>query len=66
MLPQNTFHAQPIDGLTPLPAPIVERLAAEGVDSLEAWRALGPKRFQIFGVTRSMVRQLDALARAVR
>ena len=53
-------HALPAD----LPLPLVERLRAEGVATLEAWVALGRRRRQIFGVTRAAVMQLDALAKA--
>ena len=47
-----------------LPQPLVARLNAEGVATLEAWVALGRRRRMIFGVTRSAVEQLDALAKA--
>jgi hypothetical protein len=53
-------HALPAE----LPLPLTERLRAEGVATLEAWVALGRRRRQIFGVTRSAVAQLDALAKA--
>jgi hypothetical protein len=53
-------HALPIE----LPNSLLERLRAEGVETLEAWVALGRRRFQIFGVTRAAVTQLDQLARA--
>ena len=53
-------HELPAD----LPLPLLERLRAEGVATLEAWVALGPRRRQIFGVTRAAVLELDALARA--
>jgi hypothetical protein len=46
-----------------VPARVLERLAAEGIASLADWRALGPRRHRIFGITVSMVRQLDELAR---
>lgn len=42
---------------------IAERLAAEGVHSLKDWRALGRRRLAIWGVTRRIVAELDALAR---
>lgn len=48
-----------------LPLPLLERLRAEGVETLEGWVALGRRRRQIFGVTRAVVLQLDALAKAV-
>jgi hypothetical protein len=47
-----------------LPRPLIERLRAEGVATLEAWVALGRRRLQIFGVTRAAVAQIDALAKA--
>lgn len=47
-----------------LPLPLIERLRAEGIATLEAWVALGRRRRQIFGVTRAAVEQLDALAKA--
>lgn len=53
---------RPISALGLAPR-IVNRLAAEGVLTASAWRALGRKRLRIFGVTRAMVRQIDALAR---
>jgi hypothetical protein len=53
-------HALPAE----LPLPLIERLQAEGIATLEAWVALGRRRRQIFGVTSSAVAQLDALARA--
>ena len=53
-------HALPAD----LPMPMIERLRAEGVATLEEWVALGRRRRQIFGVTRAVVAQLDALAKA--
>lgn len=50
-----------------LPLPLVERLRAEGVATLEAWLALGRRRLRIFGVTRAAAAQIDALAkRALR
>jgi hypothetical protein len=49
---------------TELPIPLLERLRAEGIATLEAWVALGRRRRQIFGVTRAAVEQLDALAKA--
>ncbi len=53
-------HALPAD----LPHPLLERLRAEGVATLEAWVALGRRRRLIFGVTRTAVAQIDALAKA--
>jgi hypothetical protein len=44
--------------------PLLERLRAEGIATLEAWVALGRRRRQIFGVTRAAVEQLDKLAKA--
>ncbi|HLY51746.1 MAG TPA: hypothetical protein VKQ31_01935 [Steroidobacteraceae bacterium] len=54
-------HTLPLE----LPQSLLERLRAEGVETLEAWVALGRRRRQIFGVTRAAVLQLDALAKAV-
>jgi hypothetical protein len=45
-----------------LPDHILDRLDAEGIRSLDDWRALGRRRFRIWGITRSMARKLDALA----
>jgi hypothetical protein len=53
-------HALPAD----LPHALIERLRAEGVATLEEWVALGRRRRQIFGITRAVVDQLDALAKA--
>ena len=52
--------------LNALPARILERLAAEGVNSLADWRALKRRRHQIFGITSRVAAQLDALARVAR
>ena len=46
-----------------LPPRLIDLLRAEGVSTLEAWKALGRRRRQIFGVTRAAVEQLDALAK---
>ena len=54
-------HALPIE----LPNTLLERLRAEGIETLEAWVALGRRRREIFGVTRAAVTQLDQLAKAV-
>ncbi len=54
-------HALPIE----LPDSLLERLRAEGIETLEAWVALGRRRREIFGVTRAAVTQLDQLAKAV-
>jgi hypothetical protein len=53
-------HALPAD----LPHALIERLRSEGVATLEEWVALGRRRRQIFGITRSVVDQLDALAKS--
>ena len=47
-----------------LPPRLIDVLRAEGVSTLEAWKALGRRRRQIFGVTRAAVEQLDALAKS--
>jgi hypothetical protein len=39
------------------------RLERYGIVTFADWRALGRKRSQIFGVTRSMAAQIDALTR---
>ena len=49
-----------------LPESLRERLAAEGVYTLQDWTALGRKRHQLFGITSATVKQLDALARSSR
>jgi hypothetical protein len=49
-----------------LPGSIVQRLRAESIIALSDWRSRGRKRLQIFGVTRRMVAELDALVRKVR
>ena len=46
-----------------IPPTIASRLAAYGIVNLEQWRALGRKRLELFGVTRTMCAQLDALAK---
>lgn len=53
---------QPDDSLAALQPHIVERLHAEGIDSLAAWRHLGRRRLAIFGITRAMVQEIDAAA----
>ena len=58
---------QPDGSLPALPAHTLERLRAEGVNSLDDWRRLSSKRKRaIFGITRRTVKQLDASARQVR
>jgi hypothetical protein len=52
-------HALPLE----LPNNLLERLRAEGIETLEAWVALGRRRREIFGVTRAAVTQLDQLAK---
>ena len=51
---------------TDLAPEIRRRLEREGIDGAAAWRALGRKRHQVFGIVPSVVRQLDALARGTR
>jgi hypothetical protein len=41
---------------------IRQRLVAEGITSLSDWVALGPKRFGIFGITRSTAKEIDSIA----
>ena len=52
--------------LNALPPAIADRLAREGVTTLQHWRALGRKRHLIFGVTPRTIAQLDELARQVQ
>jgi hypothetical protein len=63
---RNPEDSSPMSHVLPteLPMPLLERLRAEGIATLEAWVALGRRRRQIFGVTRAAVEQLDALAKA--
>ena len=56
-------HDEAIGGL---PEALRDRLAAEGVYTLQDWTALGRRRHQLFGITSATVKQLDALARAKR
>ena len=53
-------HALPDE----LPQTLIDRLRAEGIATLEAWVALGRRRYQIFGVTRAAVALLDSVAKA--
>jgi hypothetical protein len=46
-----------------LPAGVIERLHVEGVHTLADWRALGRRRFELWGVTRATANLLDILAR---
>lgn len=48
---------------TGLPAHVVARLEGESVTTLDEWRALGRRRYSIFGITRRVAGQPDALAR---
>jgi hypothetical protein len=44
---------------------LLDRLIAAGIGSLEDWRALSPRaRRNIFGITVSMARALDGMAKA--
>ena len=56
-------HDEAIGGL---PEVLRERLAAEGVYTLQGWMALGRRRHQLFGITSATVKKLDALARSNR
>ncbi len=49
-----------------LPDSLRERLAGEGVFTLQDWVALGRRRHQLFGITSATVKKLDALARSSR
>jgi hypothetical protein len=43
---------------------LLDRLIAAGIGSLDNWRALSPRaRRNIFGITLSMVRALDGMAK---
>ena len=42
---------------------VLATLAREGVTDLAGWKKLGRRRFRIFGIVPSVVRQLDRLAR---
>lgn len=48
-----------------VPERVLRRLADVGVHSLTDWKALGRRRFEIFGVTARWVSELDELARAL-
>ena len=61
--PEIIGHPLPSDQLSPA---VFNRLAAEGIRTLEAWRALGRRRHKIFGVTRRVAEQLDVLAKAAQ
>jgi hypothetical protein len=53
----------PADEFAGLPPAIRERLAAEGVLTLDDWRALSrQRRRSIFGITKRVADQLSALA----
>jgi hypothetical protein len=54
--------AQPWDAL---PSVLAQRLCAAGILTCEKWRALGAKRRMIWGITRSMVEQIDAATAAL-
>jgi hypothetical protein len=43
-----------------LPGVVGERLRRESIFTADQWLALGRRRFQIFGITRAMVSQIDA------
>jgi hypothetical protein len=53
------------DAFAALPQHIREQLEAEGVRTPRDWQRLGPRRFAIFGVTRAVAAQIDALARGL-
>lgn len=61
-IPARSLPAQP-NPWEMLPPAILERLAAAGIRSAADWRALGRRRFQLWGVTRRAVRELDRIAR---
>lgn len=46
---------------------LLERMLAAGVGSLDDWQALSPRaRRSVFGITVSMARAIDSLAKARR
>lgn len=46
---------------------LLERMAAAGVGSLDDWQALSPRaRRSVFGITLSMARAIDGMAKARR
>jgi hypothetical protein len=51
--------------LRELPAALLQRLAAHGITTCEAWRAIGAKRRMIWGVTRRASEQVDAAVAAL-
>ena len=56
------LSAQALTSWADLDPGIRQRLAREGISTPAAWRALGRRRFQLWGVTRRVVAQLDELA----
>ena len=46
-----------------LPAHLFERLHTHNIHSLQDWRLLGRGRFKLWGITRAMVRVIDAAAK---
>lgn len=61
-IPRSPTTRTPAPDLSALPLHLVQRLQAEGVTTLDDWRALGRRRLSIWGVTRRTVAELDALA----
>ena len=46
---------------------LLERMIAAGIGSLDDWRALSPRaRRNVFGITVSMARAIDSMAKARR
>jgi hypothetical protein len=46
-----------------LPANIIATLTREGVRTLQDWHRLGQRRYELWGITRAAVRQIDRAAR---
>ncbi|HEX4050502.1 MAG TPA: hypothetical protein VHY19_06470 [Steroidobacteraceae bacterium] len=61
--PQISAAANPIADLPQHTRAALERA---GVKSIADWRALGRRRFGIFGVPAPLIARLDAAARAAR
>lgn len=49
-----------------LPAHVIPMLRDEGIVTVEDWRALGARRWKLFGVTPRSVEAIDRAAKAVR
>lgn len=60
---RGTPHQPENQALAALPPHILQTLHNEGVYSISDWRKLGRRRHQLFGITKAMVRRIDAAAR---